>query len=1641
MNTFEINIQRKSGSHWPIVVEHSRPGELMSSRSEGILQLSPENFQKLTSLLGQPKDYGIFLGKALFHEEIRDAFVSALRNSEETVRVLLFIEAEDSELRTLRWERLCGNIDDGWHLLTLEQRTPFSLYIPAITDRRFPPIGRRDLRALILVASPSEIERFSLDSFNVEAAVESVRQALGEIPCDVLATVEGAIGLPTLDELCKHLTDRTKQYTMLHFVSHSKVIEQGETVFYWAKADNKVDPVTGTRLIERLRTLRGAKGLPHFTFLSTCESASPEAEAALGGLGQRLVRDLGMPAVIAMTEKVTVKTALALAEGFYRQLRESGEVDSALHEAVAFLAERGDVTVPALFSRLGGKPLFSDQLDRELTNADIQYGLQQFEKLLSERGPALRPWLSEQAQKLGNSLGADITALSKQARQEREQVLEEVNTLCQEIIDLSFNALALGQQPPAYNARCPFLGLYPFREENREFFFGREELIAQLQEKLRQHNFLAVLGASGSGKSSVVLAGLIPALQKKQPLVVSYMTPSSNPIEQLQATLAEVQNEKLYPPFGYGEWGIGHGEEAEMIPVRGYLLQQGETHPRNNAPFLQSADGYSSPPKALSLPPTFNKSAILVIDQFEELFTLCADETQRVDFIQQVLNLTQHQKVVITMRADFWGECAPYCELKELMEARQKLIGPMDAAQLRKAMEMQAAKVGLRFEAGLSNSILDDVQGEPGAMPLLQHALLELWKRRHGRWLQALEYEAIGGVNMAIAQTADDVYNGLSLPEQAQVQNIFIRLTRLDDSAIQGDKRRDTRRRVWLDELVPAGGTIALIKELVNRLAGEGARLVVTSVDGSTNREEVEVAHEALIRHWPRLLNWLDENRTNLQLRETIRQAALEWEKQQKDDNYLVHRGGRLEDAQVLAKQAGFLNQLEADYVNACVELRLRQEKEKEARRRREIRTAWGVATGAVVAVIISGSLGGVALDQKREAKITKAEAISQSSSALFDSHKELEALTEGIKAGKILKEENVTRPLAIAALHKGVYQVKERNSLEHQNPVLSVVFSPNGNTIASASDDGTVKLWDLKGKLLHTFQGHQNPVLSVVFSPDSNTIASVSPYGLDTTVELWDLKGKLQHTLEGVQKGFISMVFSPDGNTIASANTDGTVKLWDLSGKELRTFQSNQKGLTSMVFSPDSHTIASASDDKTLKLWDLQGNLLQNFQGHQDKVTSVVFSPDGNTIASSSDDRTVKLWDLSGKELHTFQGNQKGLTSMVFSPDGNTIASASDDKTVKLWDLQGNLLQNFQGHQDKVTSVVFSPDGNTIASSSDDRTVKLWDLSGKELHTFQGNQKGLTSMVFSPDGNTIASSGYDGTVKLWDLKGKPIQIFQGDEQWVTSVVFSPDGNTIASGSYDGTVKLWDLSGKEPQNFQDNQNSVTSVVFSPKGNTIASASVDGTIKLWNLKGKPPQTFQSNQKGLTSVVFSPNGNTIASASNDKTVKLWDLQGNLLQNFQGHQKGLTSVVFSPNGNTIASASNDKTVKLWDLQGNLLQNFQGHQKGLTSVVFSPNGKTIASASDDGTVKLWDLQGNLLQNFQGHQNLRGHQNRVKSVVFSPDGKTIASASDDGTVILWDWDLDSLMVSACDWARDYLKNSQEVKKDDRKICDGIGKN
>lgn len=497
--------------------------------------------------------------------------------------------------------------------------------------------------------------------------------------------------------------------------------------------------------------------------------------------------------------------------------------------------------------------------DLPLSSDEIENGLTRFAQFLPERAPVLQESFSSIAKKLRATLGADQNSLSPALKAQREDGVNRMKLMCMEVMDISFRAICLGQNPPPYDSRPPFLGLFAFHPKDREFFFGREALVQKLVARIKEHPFLAVLGASGSGKSSLVMAGLVPVLEAQ----MSYLTPSSAPLSQLLAA-------------------------------------------------KESASA----------------KTIFVIDQFEELFTHPHDAAERVDFIHALLELTKTNRVVITMRADFWGEVAIYSDLKQAMQEHQELIAPMNVDELHSAMEKQAAVVGLRFDPTLSESILAEVKGEPGAMPLLQHALWELWNRRHGLWIKAEEYQAFGGVKQAIASTAEEVYAFCSDFERARVRDIFLRLTRLDESG----EGRDTRRRVLIEELIPVNSDNSVTINLLNKLAD--ARLIVKT------DKDVEVAHEALIRHWSRLTEWLNEDRDNLRLREGVSESARDWENSKRDDSLLNHRGARLELALAMGKLPRYqLSKGEQEYLNTC-----------EKARKREIRFArlrWISITGA----------------------------------------------------------------------------------------------------------------------------------------------------------------------------------------------------------------------------------------------------------------------------------------------------------------------------------------------------------------------------------------------------------------------------------------------------------------------------------------------------------------------------------------------------------------------------------------------------------------------------------------------------------------------------------------------------------------------
>jgi len=692
------------------------------------------------------------------------------------------------------------------------------------------------------------------------------------------------------------------------------------------------------------------------------------------------------------------------------------------------------------------------------------------------------------------------------------------------------------------------------------------------------------------------------------------------------------------------------------------------------------------------------------------------------------------------------------------------------------------------------------------------------------------------------------------------------------------------------------------------------------------------------------------------------------------------------------------------------------------------------IAGGLLMTILTTLALGFGAWSefQKRRAAINEVIGLKTSAWALLVSNQEFDATIEALRASKKLKQiawvkTDVSIPLAVV-LQQAIYKVRERNRLErHTGQVSSIKFSPDGQILASASEDNTIKLWNRDGTLRQTLREHTDWVWDVSFSPDGQTFASASE---DNTIKLWNRDGTLRQTLREHTDWVWDVNFSPDGQMLASASKDNTIKLWSLDGKLLKTLTGHKDVVYSVNFSPDGQMFASASKDNTIKLWSLDGKLLKTLTGHKDVVYSVNFSPNGQMLASSSKDKTIKLWSLEGTELRTLKGHQDGVYSVNFSPNGQAIASGSADSTVKLWNLEGRLLQTFRGHQGPVWKVHFSPDSQKIASASKDTTVKIWSVEGISPPTFKGHQGVVWAVRFSPDDRTIASASEDNLVKLWSRDGTLLQALKGHSDIVFDISFSPDGQTIASASRDTTIKLWTLTGTLVETLSDHQDRVYSVSFSPDGQTIASASRDKTIKLWHRSGSIIKTLNSHNAPVNWVNFSPDGQMVASASDDRTVKLWSQEGELLKTLEGHTNEVLYVEFSPNGKLIASASRDNTIKLWNANGTLNKTLKGHRGPVMSVTFSSDNQILASASLDKTIKLWNPT-----NGRELSALKGHQDRVNLVTFSQDNKVLISASSDNTAILWDLDLEKLQQQGCSWLQESFQTNPNLPKDVHSLC------
>jgi WD40 repeat protein len=1180
------------------------------------------------------------------------------------------------------------------------------------------------------------------------------------------------------------------------------------------------------------------------------------------------------------------------------------------------------------------------------------------------------------------------------------------------------------------NLICPYQGLYHFNPENSEYFFGREVFVEELYQYTETRNFIPVLGASGSGKSSVILAGLVPKLVQAGRWQFTHFRPGNEPFLALAQALVP-----LYEP---------NLDKTELIAqarkLSGYF--QDNTVPLSD---VFSTIQQNNP----------QNRTLLIADQFEELYTLCSDEKIRRQFLDLLLNTFKSfaeqsslsTVLVGTMRADFLGNALSYRPLADVLQKGNIMLGPMNENELRDVIEKPAQKLGVTFEEGLVERILDDVDKQPGNLPLLEFALTELWKKRQGKQLTHKAYEDIGEVSGALTGYADDKFSKLKPEEKERVRRIFLQLVQ------PGAGREDTRRVATQADFNESNW------DLVKQLAD--ARLVVTSRTEKNSEQEtetVEVVHEALIRNWGQLRKWMEVDREFRTWQEQLRSAKKQWEENHRDQGSLLRGAALLKAEEKLQERP---EDLEAEklFIQESIQDRDRLQQQEEERKEQlakaqkealeasQAREAQqkqankklrigAIFLSVVTVAAIAAAVG--AMYQTKQAQLSRANSLGRYSMALLTEGKDLDAFLEAIRAGKILQKYRAKDSQVLGALIGNIYEGRERNRLlGHDSGVRSVSISNDSKTIVSGSEDNTIKVWNREtGELIRTLTGHNNYVNSVSISNDSKTIVSGSG---DNTIKVWDLETPEAEPLSLTHGSpVLSVSISNDSKTIVSGSDDKTIKVWNLqTGELIRTLTGHGGSVLSVSISSDGKTVVSGSDDKTIKVWNLEtGELIRTLSGHDSLVNSVSISNDSKTIVSGSFDNTIKVWNLeTGALIRTLKGHNSLVNSVSISNDSKTIVSGSEDSTIKVWNLEtGEEIRTLTGHNGPVRSVSISNDG-TIVSGGDDNTIKVWNLqTGELIRTLTGHGGPVRSVSISNDSKTIVSGSDDNTIKVWNLEtGALIRTLKGHNSLVNSVSISNDSKTIVSGSEDSTIKVWNLeTGEEIRTLTGHNGPVRSVSISNDG-TIVSGGDDNTIKVWNLQtGELIRTLTGHNGPVSSVSISNDSKTIVSGSLDNTIKVWNLEtGEEIRTLKGHNGQVNSVSISNDSKTIVSGSYDSTIKVWNLEtGELIRTLTGHGGRVSSVSISNDSKTIVSGSADKTIKVWNLETG-----EEIRTLTGHNGPVNSVSISNDSKTIVSGSDDNTIKVWNIDLDWLMERNCDWVRGYLQNPT-VKKEDKGLCD-----
>lgn len=1214
---------------------------------------------------------------------------------------------------------------------------------------------------------------------------------------------------------------------------------------------------------------------------------------------------------------------------------------------------------------------------------------------------------------------------------------------------------------PEIGAERPFRGLASFGPEHASLFHGREEQTEALANRIRRHPFVTVTGPSGSGKTSLLRAGALPTLAGH---AVALLRPGPKPLETLCARIAEATAHHLAAPalleklradpssLGalLAAWsretaGIGPApaEKAttEKPSTKAAATEKPSSEkattekpstktpttekpssekPSTKTPTTEKPSTENPPkrPEAAS-PPAVTAGGVyralldaspprivIVVDQAEEMLTLCHDEAERAAFARALASAGASpdgpSRVVVSVREDFFGRLATVGPLRGVYSQVVEVVTTPDREALARTLYLPAKAFGYAFEdEQLLATMVDAVAAEPAALALLQFCADRLWDVRDRTWrrLGWDAYRALGGVEGALAAHADSVLAGLSPAQQRACRGLLLRLVTADRT------RAVIGKRELLESAAVPGDAAAVLDRLI------GARLLTAGESDDGGEARVEIVHEALIRHWGALAGWLDEDVEGQRLTHALRQAAREWETRRRPRG-LLWRGEALDDLRRWRKRAtDRLTGEEAEFVAAS-----------EAEERRGARIRRGLGAGAFVA---TGAFAAFMFFQWRAAEDARVETEHQKARA------EVRGLVSEARnqepAGKLGEALALLRAAAsLEAAEQGPAPTLVSLDLErlaragaasrvlagHAWGLMQVALSPDGELAATASRDGTAKLWDLgTGALVRTLEG-TDPVLSIAYSADGKTIATSNGTAKADGgfVKLWDAAtGAVRHTLK-LDSTASHAAFSPDGKLLVTCTEKNGAALWNTeSGAPVAALGDPASGAAEASFSADGARVVVRAGKEARVHAAPGGELIARLEGHDKPVLDAAFSRSGALVATASVDGTVRVWDArTGEEKARLApdapgyGKPQSFHSLAWGPEDRALAVGAKDGSVRLVDpSSAAVLHTLHQHASQVESVAFSPDGRRILSASLDGKAIVWDAAtGAVVEVLRGHKEGLLGAVFAGNERVITISD-DRTARLWDVTDGPfVAMLDGHARSVDRLCASADGSILVSASADKTARVWDTrTFAALAVLPDHKGPVAALAVSPDGKTVVTGAMDTPTRVWDARtGAVRATLPGQDKGANAAAFSPDGALFAVASIDGPASLWDAaSATEKRKLEGHERKIAQMVFSHDGRRLVTASWDGTARIWDVAGAAPPVvLKGPEGWVTAAVFSPDDRTVAIAAGE-QARLFDAATGALRH-----ELSGHEQQVNAITYSPGGELLATASLDGTLRTW---------------------------------------